>query len=55
MKRIAVSILVLAIACVSANAQGLLKNIGGKVLDKVEQKVEHKAGQKVDKALGKIF
>jgi len=55
MKRIAVSILVLAIACVSADAQSLLKNIGGKVMDKVEKKVENKAGEKVDKALGKIF
>lgn len=55
MKRIAVSILILAIACVSANAQSLLKNIGGKVMDKVEKKVENKASQKVDKALGKIF
>ena len=55
MKRFAVILLALVIACGTAGAQGMLKNIGGKVINKVEKKVENKAGQKVDKVLGKIF
>ena len=55
MKRFAVILLALVIACGTAGAQGMLKNIGGKVVNKVEKKVENKAGQKVDKVLGKIF
>ena len=55
MKRFAVILLALVIACGTAGAQGMLKNLGGKVINKVEKKVENKAGQKVDKVLGKIF
>ena len=55
MKRFAVLLLALVIACGTAGAQGMLKNLGGKVINKVEKKVENKAGQKVDKVLGKIF
>ena len=59
MKRIILSVAALAMVCWAADAQSVLKNLGQKALDKVEngaqKKVDKKVDQTVDKAVDKAL